>query len=245
MKPIFYNLILFCFLSFSVIAQSKEQYLVNAPKVNLRLEPSKDSELLGSLQPNDVVTVIEKLSNGWWYIDFDGTEGYVLGKLLKRDPNVGWDRKKYTSGETPDCENIIPEYDRSIPNYLKVNVGSNTDVVVKLMKKNISSEDICIRIVFIRSGQSFKIENVPEGDYYLKLAYGKDWRQKIVDNQCFGKFMTNAHYEIGKQKLNFNKSQNGDYERIPSFELSLDVVTTKIKKSNYNSNQISEAIFNK
>lgn len=125
-----------------------------------------------------------------------------------------------------------------------MNVGSNTDVVVKLMKKNISSEDICIRIVFIRSGQSFKIENVPEGDYYLKLAYGKDWRQKIVDNQCFGKFMINAHYEIGKQKLNFNKSQNGDYERIPSFELSLDVVTTKIKKSNYNSNQISEAIFN-
>jgi hypothetical protein len=216
--------------------------LVNAPKVNLRLEPNKNSELIGSLQPNDVVTVIEKLNNGWWYIDFDGTEGYVLGKLLKKDPNAGWDRKKYTSGETPDCENIIPEYDRSIPNYLKVDVGANTDVVIKLMKKQISGSDICIRIVFIRSDQTFKLENIPQGEYYLKIAYGKDWRQKIVDNQCFGKFMNNAHYEIGKQKLDFRLTSDN---QIPSFELFLNITQVKSRVPTFNSNQISEAIFNK
>lgn len=245
MKQLFSFIILFIITAFCAKAQSKDQYLVNAPIINLRTEPNKNAELIATLKPNEVVTVIEKQNNGWWYIDYEGTYGYVIGKLLKKDPNIGWDRKKYTSGETPDCENIIPEYDRTIQNYLKVNVGSNTDVVVKLMKKQAYGSDICIRIVFIRSNQSFKLENVPQGEYYLKIAYGKDWRQKIVDNQCFGKFMNNAHYEIGKQKLNFNKSQNGDYENTPSFELSLDVVTTRIKKSNYNSNQISEALFNK
>ena len=245
MKSAFFILIIFITCAYESLSQSNEHYLVNIPKLNMRVGPSKDAELLKSLQINDLVTLIGKKENGWWLVDFGGIEGYVIGKALLKDKYEGWDTKKYLTGETPDCENIIPEYDTNLDNYLKVNVGSHTDVVVKLMRKSQNDEDICIRIVFIRSNQSFNIKNIPEGNYYLKIAYGKNWRQKIVDNQCFGKFMNNAHYEIGKQKLNYNLIHKDNSISVPSFELLLDVIQTKTKKSNFNTSNISEEIFNK
>jgi len=244
MKSLFYTLLILAAFQFKSFAQSKERYIVASNVLNMRSGPGKENELIHTLEINDIVTLIEKLNNGWWLVNYEGTEGYVLGKLLSKDRFNDWDRKKYSTGETPDCENIIPEYDNKINNFLRINVGSQTDVVVKLMKKSNYGDDICIRIVFIRSSQSFDIKNIPEGNYYLKIAYGKDWRQKVVDNQCFGKFMSNAHYELGKEKLDYNIVQKGDYVTVPSFELSLDVIRTKSNKSNFNTNKISEAIFN-
>ena len=245
MKSAFFILIILITCTCDSFSQTNEHYVVNTPKLNMRVGPNKDAELIKSLEANDLITLVEKLQNGWWLVDSDGTEGYVIGKSLIKDKYEGWDRKKYLTGETPDCENIIPEYDARLDNYLKVNVGSHTDVVVKLMRKNQNDVDICIRIVFIRSNQSFNIINIPEGNYYLKIAYGKNWRQKIVDNQCFGKFMNNAHYEIGKQKLNYNLIHKDNSTTVPSFELLLDVIQTKTKKSNFNTSNISEEIFNK
>jgi hypothetical protein len=121
------------------------------------------------------------------------------------------------------------------------------------MKKNYY-EDECIRIVYVRSKDTYEIRNIPEGRYYLKIAYGKDYRQKVVDNQCYVKFMQNAQYEKGVEVLDFNKIKQPDkkigneiYENwnVPSFELSLDVIVTKGTKSTFKSNDISEAEFNK
>lgn len=244
MKSLLYSLLVIISFHFASFAQSKERFSVASSVLNMRNGPGKENELILTLETNDIVTLIEKQNNGWWLVDYEGTEGYVLGKLLIKDKYKDWDRKKYSTGETPNCENIIPEYDTKLDNYLKINVGTQTDVVVKLMRKSSNGDDLCIRIVFIRSSQSYTIKNIPEGNYYLKIAYGKDWRQKVVDNQCFGKFMTNAHYELGKENLNYYLVTNNDYVTVPSFELSLDVIQSKSSKSNFNTNKISEAIFN-
>ena len=112
------------------------------------------------------------------------------------------------------------------------------------MKKQYTG-DICVRIVFIRSSETYFLKNIPEGEYYLKIAYGSDWRQKIVDQQCYGKFMKNAQYEIGEEKLDYNVIHKSDRVQIPSYELTLNVIVTSGTKQTFKSNDITEAEFNK
>jgi hypothetical protein len=203
--------------------------------------------------------------NAWLYISYLDFKGYVFAEhlsferswtVLKKDTkkkeillktpssDKSWNKKNYQSGQTPECENVDPRYDYKLDNYLKVNVGSHTDVVIKLMKKQYGG-DLCIRVVYIRSNETYYLKNIPEGNYYLKIAYGSDWRQKIVDQQCYGKFMKNAQYEIGKERLDYNVIHKNDGYQVPSFELSLDVIVKRGTKPTFNSNDISEAEFNK
>ena len=243
--------VFFLLFAFTIVsAQENDQYIVSSTKLNVRSGAGKEYEIITILYQNEKVSVVEKNENGWWKIEFDGNEGYVYSQMLMLNPDNGWNKKDYESGQTPECENIIPKFDYKMDNYLKVTVGSNTDVVIKLMKKqNDYNEDICIRIIYIRKDEIYYLRNVPEGIYYLKIAYGKDWRQKIVDNQCYGKFMRNAQYEIGSNKLDFNIDVRDNGERfLPYFELSLDMVVAKYdknRKSTFSSKNINEAQFNK
>jgi hypothetical protein len=225
-------------------AQNNEQYLVNSKTLNMRRGAGKEYKVIATLVMGEPVTLIEKYDNGWWSVEYYGIQGFVFAQMLKKDPYSGWDKKQYESGETPECENVAPQYDYKLDNYLKVNVGSHTDVVIKLMKKQYSG-DICTRIIFIRSNETYYLRNIPEGNYYLKIAYGSDWRQKIVDNQCYGKFMKNAQYEIGQERLDYNVIHKYDRDQVPSFELSLDVIVTRGTKPTFKSNDISEAEFNR
>jgi hypothetical protein len=219
----------------------------------MRSGPGKEFEIISTLSMGDEVILVQKNNNGWWEVDFEGIQGYVFSTLLKIDPYNDWEKKNYQSGVTPDCENVIPKYDYTLNNYLRIQVGLSTDVVVKLMKMSVD-EDECIRIVYVRSGETFEIKNIPEGLYYLKIAYGKDYRQKIEDNICYVKFIKNAHYEKGDEKLDFYKVKQPDqiigdkiYKNwtVPSFALFLDVIIQTQGKSTFNSKNISEAEFNK
>jgi uncharacterized protein YraI len=195
-------LLLMAFITLG-LAQTNDQYLVNSKTLNMRSGPGKEYEVIRTLSMGDAVTLIQKYENGWWEVAFDETQGYVYSSYLKIDPYSGWEKKYYQSGVTPDCENVTPKYDYEIDNYLRISVGSGTDVVVKLMKKG-SYLDECIRIVYVRSGDTYEIKNIPQGRYYLKIAYGKDFRKKIIDNVCYVKFMKNAQYEKGIEILDFN-----------------------------------------
>ena len=234
---------LFLILTFSQAwAQELIQYEVISNTLNLRSESSSDGEIILELKKGDLVSLLEKDKSGWWFIEFEGSYGYVYSKSLKKDPYTGWQRKKIESGESPDCENYDKQYDYNLDNYLKINVGSHTNVVVKLMQKRYDG-DICIRMAFVRRKESAILKNIPEGNYYLKIAYGKNWLSKVEDSQCVGKFIRNPIYEKGDEILDYKlKYDNGGYS-IPSFRLSLDVVSTGVSSS-FNSEKISEGDFN-
>ena len=152
----------------------------------------------------------------------------------------GWEEKGMENGLMPSCYNFKPKSDKSIDNNLEINVGGGTDVVVKLM--NVKSEK-CIRYVFINSGSSYQIRNIPQGVYYLKIAYGKEWLSKIENNQCLGKFIRNPMYEKGEDIMDFTIQKTYDGYSIPSFRLSLDVVSSNLSNS-FSSHNISETDFN-
>lgn len=248
-------LILFCFISVSVYAQ--DSFVVNTPTLNVRTQPNTKAEIIGKLASGDVVSVTESDNPDWYKISFYGTEGYVSSKYLitleASEQYKDWEKESASTGDKPECENINPQYDYDLDNQLLIHVGKNIDVVVKLM----NSYGDCIRISYIEAGDDYSIKNIPEGIYYLKIAYGKDFRKYTKDGQCLVKFMRDAVYEKGSEKLDYYKvkkpdTREGDYIvehwSLPSFELSLDVEFTAMSlkdSKDFHSNKISETEFNR
>ena len=151
----------------------------------------------------------------------------------------GWEEQKIDNGQLSSCYNFKPTKGK-IANYLEIVVGGGTDVAIKIM--NLKTEK-CIRYVFINSGSTYRINSIPEGKYYLKIAYGKNWLSKVVNGQCIGKFILNPLYEKGEDIFDYNLKYHDDGYRIPSFRLKLDIVATDISNS-FNSANISENEFN-
>lgn len=151
----------------------------------------------------------------------------------------GWEETNINNGQLPTCYNFVPEKS-NIDNYLEVHVGGGTDVAIKVMN---SQTEKCIRYVFINSGSTYKIKNIPEGIYYLKIAYGKDWFSKVENGQCVGKFIRNPLYEKGDDLMNFKLQYTSDGYNVPSFQLELDVISTS-SINTFSSQNISESEFN-
>ena len=151
----------------------------------------------------------------------------------------GWQEQDIQNGQFPACYNFKPQKE-DVDNYLDVYVGSGTDVAIKVM--NLKTEK-CFRYIFINSGSSYKIKNIPEGIYCLKLAYGKDWLSKVSNGQCIGKFIRNAMYRKGEDTLDFRNQHSKVGYSIPSFKLQLDVISNNIS-STFSSQNISESEFN-
>lgn len=226
-----------------------ESYIVTANSLNFRNKPTNTSSIVTTLKIGDKVELINTENVDWWFVKYGLTEGYVFSRYLEVDKFGEWLKVDYRSGSTPDCENVSPKYDYDLDNYLRIVVGSKKDVVVKLMKIG-SFGDECIRVVYVRNGDTYSIKNIPESRYYLKIAYGSDYRKKIVNDQCYVKFMRNALYEKGIEILDFRKTQEANdiiddkvYKNwsIPSYELSLDIIERDIAIPTFRSNEISES----
>jgi hypothetical protein len=152
----------------------------------------------------------------------------------------GWRETEIDNGLLPSCYNFTPKKG-TVDNYLEVHVGGGTDAAIKVM--NIEN-DRCIRYVFINRGSTYRIRNIPEGRYYLKIAYGKDWFSKAIDGKCIGRFLQNPMYEKGDDTMDFNLQQLADGYNVPSFQLKLDVIASNTMNT-FDSQNISEIEFNK
>lgn len=227
-------IVLFLFV-FSVVRG--ETYYVAANALNVRFGPSAEFSIVGKLVRGDTVSVMLKWNAGWWQVDNGkGVSGYVYSRYLSNEPVDDC----YASGTTPECMNITPMYDYDIDNYLKIKVGTNADVVVKLMDEG---SDKCIRCVYIRSNDTYYLRNIPEGVYYLKIAYGKGFKKFSENGMCYMVFTKNALYEIGDNRLDYNFRWYDELSYdVPSYELFLDVEYTS--GETFNANNISESEFN-
>lgn len=238
---------LFVLILFVLIAASLFYYVPSSPAKNTKDNRPQTGNIYSDsvIPPQNEHDIIQPSANP----NLQNSEG--ISNKPPADPYADWDRVDLRTGKSPGCFNYTPVYDYSIDNKLTVTVGSNTDVVLKLCNYQNGK---CIRYIYIRSGNTFNITHIPQGKYYTKIAYGHDWRQKIIDGQCIGKFSKNALYKKGDQVLNFfvqhtGNTIEGDYEyenyNIPSFSLTLDVVTTDFDTNIYHTGSISEDEFNK
>lgn len=235
-----------------VLSQPPEKYMVNAENVNLRSEPSLNSTIVKQLSNGATVNMLGSKNGDWQRVISESDTGFVLVRYLSLDVS-DWTPLNYSSGTQPECENITPLYDKSIDNFLRIKVGSNTNVVVKLMKIEQNGDYRCIRVAYVKSKDQFEIINIPEGKYYIKIAYGSDLRKTIYENKCYIKFMNNSLYKKGTDILDFYKIKMPDtvegryvYENweIPSYEIELDVIVG-ILDENLDTMVISVDEFNK
>jgi tetratricopeptide (TPR) repeat protein len=145
-----------------------------------------------------------------------------------------------SNGELKGCNEINPKYDKGLDNKLLITVGNNASVAVKLINKE---NEQCIRYVFINSNTTYSIRNIPEGRYYLKIAYGENW--SIMDGQpnCRGRFTKNTLFEKGDEILDYNLISYGSGYQVPSFSLKLDVIISEDKMNTFNTYKINENDF--
>lgn len=248
--------LLFLFISNFSFSQ-ETSYVVNGATANLRSGPSTKSKIIGVLKKGDIVgvTTLEDTPD-WVFVTYYGYEGYVNIKLLmpleENDKYKNWRSVDVRTGDDYNCENIRPEFDETAKNKLIIKTGYNSDVVVKLMNMN----DVCIRISYIRAGDTYTMSNIPLGNYYLKTAYGKDYRQSIENDQCKVRFLRNPIYKKGEQILSFTKEYEGttrqgsrSYEsyQYSYYELRLDVdLRSSLQDDNkkFNTKKITEKDFN-
>ncbi|QEM07642.1 tetratricopeptide repeat protein [Mucilaginibacter rubeus] len=143
-------------------------------------------------------------------------------------------------GEIAGCNGIRYRYNRELNNRLLITVGGNACVAVKLINFITNK---CIRYVFINKNSTYSIKNIPEGKYYLKIAYGDDWSIMGGQSNCIGRFTRNSIFEKGQDILDYNILHEGRRYQIPSFSLKLNIDTTGINNNTFNTNKINETDF--
>jgi hypothetical protein len=150
---------------------------------------------------------------------------------------ITWVDEPLSQGQSVSCFTET-SYDNLIDNFLRINVGSYGDLYLKLI--DLKTNEVS-RQIFIKSGTSFDIKSIPQGIYYLKLAFGTG---PATNSICQFKFQKQAYYKRSEDILDFNFITVENGYSVPSFELSLDVIVINTNESTFDADAISEEDFN-
>lgn len=149
----------------------------------------------------------------------------------------GWYVPKTTpSGELPREYGVKNKYGQQ-DNYFDIEIGKGCDVAIKIVDV---ATDKCIRYVFVPENSSANIQMIPQGKYYLKLAYGKDWMEyDNGDGTITGKFTSNVTYDRSVDIFDFGKKNSSN---VVNYLLQINVVDSQLQNS-FGTVEISEAEF--
>ena len=149
----------------------------------------------------------------------------------------GWYVPKTTpSGELPREYGVKNKYGQQ-DNYFDIEIGNGCNVAIKIVD---AATDRCIRYVFVPENSSANIQMIPQGKYYLKLAYGKDWMEyDNGDGTITGKFTSNVTYDRSVDIFDFGKKNSSN---VVNYLLQINVVDSQLQNS-FGTVEISEAEF--
>lgn len=144
--------------------------------------------------------------------------------------------KTIPSGELPREYGVKNKYGQQ-DNYFDIEIGKGCDVAIKIVDV---ATDKCIRYVFVPENSSANIQMIPQGKYYLKLAYGKDWMEyDNGDGTITGKFTSNVTYDRSVDIFDFGKKNSSN---VVNYLLQINVVDSQLQNS-FGTVEISEAEF--
>ena len=115
-------------------------------------------------------------------------------------------------------------------------MGEGYSVAVKIVD---AQTDKCIRYAVVPENSTTTVTQIPQGRYYLKLAYGKDWMELQTDSVIIGKFTRNAFYERSRQMYDFGKKNS--MQEI-NYDLRINV-REEAGMNNFETSPISEEEF--
>lgn len=149
----------------------------------------------------------------------------------------GWEMDTPEGGEFDEAMGVKPIYGLQ-DNYFDITVGKGFSVAIKIMSLK---EHKCIRYAFVPEGQIVTINEIPQGKYYLKLAYGNDWMVKKNGNHVSGKFTRNAFYEKSTNIFDFGMKNSLS---VVNYKLKINVENGSAK-NNFQTITINEQDFEK
>lgn len=228
--------ILLLFLFIPLSGQEITEYFVDVQELNIRSGPGTDYPVIGKYKKDQRLEVLKRSIAPWWIIRTEeGEIAYVNSNYVRSEKMEGWERVLHQTGDVPECSNVSPEYDFELDNFLRLKTGPGRDVIVKLMRMDSLSDYVtpntpatCIRIAYVREGESHEFTNIPEGRYFIKTAYGLDFRKLVREDKCIVKFMELAYYELDNTIMDFHvenrqthRSEEGDFDTwdAPSYEI--------------------------
>lgn len=228
-------------ISINGYGQNQDIYQINVKSLVVHSKANSESKIVGKLNKGDAFVILS-VKDDWHEIKFGEKKGYILGPSL--DQSEFWTKRATSKSEKTKvvCEDFTSQFDQKMNNYLQINAGTGRDLVVKLMKQS-PTEDVCIRSIYIDANSEIKIKNIPEGNYYVKAAYGNNWKLNNINGICYGKFETDAIYEKGADIFDFNIIKTEKGHQVPSYQLTLEIITSN-PDGKVVENQISEEEFN-
>lgn len=124
-------------------------------------------------------------------------------------------------------------------NYFDIEIGNGCDVAIKIVNQ---TNDQCIRYVFIPANTTANIQMIPQGQYYLKLTYGKDWMEyDNGDGTIDGKFTSNVSYDKSVDVFDFGKKNSSS---VINYVLQINIKESLLQ-NNFQTVSISESEFRK
>jgi curved DNA-binding protein CbpA len=126
-------------------------------------------------------------------------------------------------------------YDRGSKNSITVNSTENAEVVVCLVNKKDVNKTI--RNQYMNRGTTFKMNNIPDGNYFLKVYFGNNWdpKKKLNNNKVTGGFKDELGFVIlngGKESLIMQQKNLGNSTSYSSYEIIIDPFKDQGEKIN-------------
>lgn len=165
------------------------------------------------------------------------TDTNMLSQQQEALIDEGWYfPKDKPSGELSKEYGVKNKYGQQ-DNYFDIQIGAGCDVAVKIVD---ASTDKSIRYVFVPENTTENIQMIPQGKYYLKLAYGNDWMEfDNGDGSLSGKFTRNVSYDKSIDIFDFGKKNSSS---VVSYVLQINIDNSQLH-NNFETVSISEADF--
>lgn len=115
-------------------------------------------------------------------------------------------------------------YDMESKNNIVVHNSDESEVVVCLVQNDKPNKTI--RNQYLSWGATFKLNNIPDGNYFLKIYFGNQWdaKKSFLSNKIKGGFLNEIGFvklNTGKDILKFKQKKTGNTVSYGTFDITL------------------------
>ncbi len=116
-------------------------------------------------------------------------------------------------------------YDTESKNNIVLHNSDESEVIVCLVQG--ASPNKTIRNQYLQWGATFKLNNIPDGNYFLKIYFGTKWdtKKSFFNNKIkggFSKEMGFVKLNSGKEILKFKQEKVGNTVSFDTFDVTLN-----------------------
>lgn len=185
----------------SAQVSSRGKVNTTTANLNVRKSPTTKASITGKLSPGTVVDVLEKESNGWYYISNNGKKGYVDGAYITL---VNSSSSNTTSQNTSNTSNVgkIATVNTNVLN-LRSGAGTNYSIVNKLYSGN------TVKILSSNSNGWYKVELASGVTGWCDGRYLNNFRNGSLSSSNSNSSNTQTQNQKVQAVINLAKSKLG------------------------------------